>query len=170
MKRTFCLIIALLFVLSLASCGNTEKYPANDMVEENVGEIKEETTNEAPKEEIKPEVYYTGVVCQLPSSGTYPFTALKTDGSYDKLGEKGVYGYPEITEDGKYVFFRQSIERIERLFVMTPGSLPLELAQNASSFTLEREGKWVAVRCKDGFYFTTDFSLNRYTYFYQQLF
>ena len=159
MKRIIYLILALLLVLSFAGCDDGEKAPSNTPVSENVGEIKnDDATVEKPEEEIKPEVFYTGVVCQLPSNGTYPFTALKTDGTYDKLGEKGVYGYPEITDDGKFVFFRQSIERIERLFVMTPDSRPFELAQNAKAFTLEKSGKWVAVRCEDGFYFTTDFT------------
>ena len=159
MKRIIYLILALLLVLSFAGCDDGEKAPSNTPVSENVGEIKnDDATVEKPEEEIKPEVFYTGVVCQLPSNGTYPFTALKTYGTYDKLGEKGVYGYPEITDDGKFVFFRQSIERIERLFVMTPDSRPFELAQNAKAFTLEKSGKWVAVRCEDGFYFTTDFT------------
>ena len=157
MKRILYLLFALILVFSLVSC-DEEETPSQDAVGEVNGALKnEETLNKEEKEE-KPEVFYTGVVCQLPSSGSYPFTAIKTDGTYDKLGETGVYGYPEVTSDGKFVFFRQSIERIERLFVMSPNSKPQELAQNASSFTLEEDGKWVAVRCKDGFYFTTDFS------------
>lgn len=155
MKRMLYLLTAVFLSFSLVSCDDAKK----TLSENSVGEIKnEETPVETPEEEIKSEVFYTGVVCQLPSSGTYPFTALKTDGTYDKLGEKGVYGYPEITDDGKYVFFRQSIDRIERLFVMTPDERPFELVQNASAFTLDKEGKWVAVRCKDGFYFATDFT------------
>lgn len=159
MKRILFLVVALLLLFTLAGCDDESDKPA---IKDEIGEIEEEANEEAPvevpEEEVKPEAFYTGVVCQLPSSGTSPFTALKTDGTYDKLGERGVYGYPETTDDGKYVFFRQSVDGVERLFVMTPNERPFELAGNASDFILDDAGKWVAARCKDGFYFATDFT------------
>lgn len=159
MKRIIYLLVALLLVFTLAGCDNGDAAPEKDKAGETVGEVLGgEDTPDEPKEEIKPEVFYTGIVCQLPSGGSYPFTALKTDGTYDKMGDSGVYGYPEVTDDGKYVFFRQSIDRIERLFVMMPNEKPFELAMDAKAFTLDDAGRWVAVRCKDGFYFGTDFS------------
>ncbi len=166
MKKIIYLLIAVFLMFSLVSCNEDKTDEKTDVNgNEAVENIGESNTEQSPKEEEKkPEVFYTGVVCQLPSNGTAHFTALKTDGTYDRLGERGVYGYPEITEDGKYIFYRQTQadpetrEYTERLFVMTPANKAFELAENATAFTLDKQGRYVVARCKDGLYFTTDFS------------
>lgn len=165
MKRTK--IKSILAVLVAMCLCLTAFYGCGD--NENTGDVTENnpttgTTMPTETEEIAPEVFYTGVVYQLPAGGTAKFNALKTDGTYDELGERGVYGYPEITEDGKYIFYRQTQanadtrEYTERLFVKQPGQKAFELAEYAKSFVLSKDESCVAAVCEDGIYFTDDFS------------
>ncbi len=166
MKRILLILAALVLCFCLIACDeDTAKddgnLPENEKVEDNIGG----KTPEKEEEEVKkPEVFYTGMVYQLPSNGTAKFNALKTDGTFDSLGDRGVYGYPEITEDGKYIFYRQTQpnaetrEYTQRLFVMKPGESAFELAENAKAFVLSKDEKCIAANCGNSVYFTDDFS------------
>lgn len=161
MKAIFSLLLSVVLLLALVSCGGDS---VKTDIPENTGSAGEITTDvvtEAEPVEAVPEVFYTGIYYQTPSSGTARVHVHKTDGTTDDLGERGVYGYPDFTDDGKYVAYRQTKRNdagdyTERLFVMTPGGKTYELAENASSFVLDDDGEYIVARCKDGLYYTND--------------